>query len=251
MQKLLSLTRKAINDYKMIQDGDRIAVGVSGGKDSMALLAVLAAYKKFAPEKFDLVAINIDLGFSETDADEVQRLRDYCENAGVPLVIERTQIAQIIFEERKEKSPCSLCSKMRRGALNGAAIANGCNKLALAHHADDILDTFFLSFLHEGRLFTFMPVSFMDRTGITLIRPFIYVEEKYLAGLCRRYDLPIVHNPCPEDKHTRREDMKNLVEDLDKRFDGSKKLMLSALFNPSRNNLWDKCESYLRDEKDK
>ncbi len=251
MQKLLSLTRKAINDYKMIQDGDRIAVGVSGGKDSMALLAVLAAYKKFAPEKFDLVAINIDLGFSETDADEVQRLRDYCENAGVPLVIERTQIAQIIFEERKEKSPCSLCSKMRRGALNGAAIANGCNKLALAHHADDILDTFFLSFLHEGRLSTFMPVSFMDRTGITLIRPFIYVEEKYLAGLCRRYDLPIVHNPCPEDKHTRREDMKNLVEDLDKRFDGSKKLMLSALFNPSRNNLWDKCESYLRDEKDK
>lgn len=235
----------------MIQDGDRIAVGVSGGKDSMALLAVLAAYKKFAPEKFDLVAINIDLGFSETDADEVQRLRDYCENAGVPLVIERTQIAQIIFEERKEKSPCSLCSKMRRGALNGAAIANGCNKLALAHHADDILDTFFLSFLHEGRLSTFMPVSFMDRTGITLIRPFIYVEEKYLAGLCRRYDLPIVHNPCPEDKHTRREDMKNLVEDLDKRFDGSKKLMLSALFNPSRNNLWDKCESYLRDEKDK
>ena len=251
MQKLLSLTRKAINDYKMIQDGDRIAVGVSGGKDSMALLAVLAAYKKFAPEKFDLVAINIDLGFSETDANEVQRLRDYCENAGVPLVIERTQIAQIIFEERKEKSPCSLCSKMRRGALNGAAIANGCNKLALAHHADDILDTFFLSFLHEGRLSTFMPVSFMDRTGITLIRPFIYVEEKYLAGLCRRYDLPIVHNPCPEDKHTRREDMKNLVEDLDKRFDGSKKLMLSALFNPSRNNLWDKCESYLRDEKDK
>lgn len=251
MQKLLSLTRKAINDYKMIQDGDRIAVGVSGGKDSMALLAVLAAYKKFAPEKFDLVAINIDLGFSETDADEVQRLRDYCENAGVPLVIERTQIAQIIFEERKEKSPCSLCSKMRRGALNGAAIANGCNKLALAHHADDILDTFFLSFLHEGRLSTFMPVSFMDRTGITLIRPFIYVEEKYLAGLCRRYDLPIVHNPCPEDKHTRREDMKNLVEYLDKRFDGSKKLMLSALFNPSRNNLWDKCESYLRDEKDK
>ena len=235
----------------MIQDGDRIAVGVSGGKDSMALLAVLAAYKKFAPEKFDLVAINIDLGFSETDADEVQRLRDYCENAGVPLVIERTQIAQIIFEERKEKSPCSLCSKMRRGALNGAAIANGCNKLALAHHADDILDTFFLSFLHEGRLSTFMPVSFMDRTGITLIRPFIYVEEKYLAGLCRRYDLPIVHNPCPEDKHTRREDMKNLVEDLDKRFDCSKKLMLSALFNPSRNNLWDKCESYLRDEKDK
>lgn len=241
MQKLLSLTRKAINDYNMIKDGDKIAVGVSGGKDSTALLAVLAAYKKFAPEKFDLVAINIDLGFADTDKAEVEKLSEYCKSVNVPLIIEHTQIAQIIFEERKEKSPCSLCSKMRRGALNSAAIANGCNKLALAHHADDIIDTFFLSLLHEGRLSTFMPVSFMDRTGITLIRPFIYAEEKYLAGLCRRYSLPIVHNPCPEDKHTRREDMKKLIEELDSRFDGSKKLMMSALFNPSRNNLWDKC----------
>ncbi len=250
MQKLLSLTRKALNDYNMIKDGDRIAIGVSGGKDSTALLAILAAYKKFAPEKFDLVAINIDLGFADTNETEVKKLRDYCESVNVPLVIEHTQIAQIIFDERKEKSPCSLCSKMRRGALNSAAIANGCNKLALAHHADDILDTFFLSLLHEGRLSTFMPVSYMDRTGITLIRPFIYAEEKYLAGLCRRYDLPIVHNPCPEDKHTRREDMKNLVEELDTRFDGSKKLMLSALFNPARNNLWDKCRSCPENDKD-
>lgn len=245
MQKLLSLTRKAINDYKMIKDGDKIAIGVSGGKDSTALLAILAAYKKFAPEKFDIVAINIDLGFKDTDPAQVKKLREYCESVNVPLHIEHTQIAQIIFDERKEKSPCSLCSKMRRGALNSAAIALGCNKLALAHHADDIIDTFFLSLLHEGRLSTFMPVSFMDRTGITLIRPFIYAEEKYLAGLCRRYDLPIVHNPCPEDKHTRREDMKQLVEELDDRFPQSKKLMMSAIFNPSRNNLWDKCDSYV------
>lgn len=244
MQRLLSLTRKAINDYRMIEDGDKIAIGVSGGKDSTALLAILAAYKKFAPEKFDLVAINIDLGFKETDQNEVAKLREYCEKVNVPLIIEHTQIAEIIFNERKEKSPCSLCSKMRRGALNSIAIANGCNKLALAHHADDIIDTFFLSLLHEGRLSTFMPVSYMDRTGITLIRPFIYAEEKYLAGLCRRYDLPIVHNPCPEDKHTRREDMKNLVEELDARFDGSKKLIMSALFNPQRNNLWDKSANY-------
>lgn len=245
MQRLLSLTRKAINDYRMIEDGDKIAIGVSGGKDSTALLAILAAYKKFAPEKFDLVAINIDLGFKETDQNEVAKLREYCEKVNVPLIIEHTQIAEIIFNERKEKSPCSLCSKMRRGALNSIAIANGCNKLALAHHADDIIDTFFLSLLHEGRLSTFMPVSYMDRTGITLIRPFIYAEEKYLAGLCRRYNLPIVHNPCPEDKHTRREDMKNLVEELDARFDGSKKLIMSALFNPQRNNLWDKSANYV------
>lgn len=244
MQKLLSLTRKAINDYKMISDGDSIAVGVSGGKDSVALLAVLAAYKKFAPEKFSLTAINIDLGFKDTDAGQMDKLRGYCASVDVPFVVEHTQIAQIIFDERKEKSPCSLCSKMRRGALNSAAIANGCNKLALAHHADDILDTFFLSLLHEGRLSAFMPVSHMDRTGITLIRPFIYAEEKYLAGLCCRYDLPIIHNPCPEDKHTRREDMKELVGELDEKFPGSKKLMFSALFNPSRNNLWDKCENH-------
>lgn len=231
----------------MIEDGDKIAIGVSGGKDSSALLAVLAAYKRFAPEKFDLLAVNVDMGFKETDPAEVQKLRDYCDSVNVPLIVEHTQIAQIIFEERKEKSPCSLCSKMRRGALNSVAVANGCNKLALAHHADDILDTFFLSLLHEGRLSMFMPVSYMDRTGITLIRPFIYAEEKYLAGLCRRYDLPIVHNPCPEDKHTRREDMKDLVEELDGRFAGSKKLMLSALFNPERNNLWDKSLNYSPD----
>lgn len=229
----------------MIKDGDKIAIGVSGGKDSTALLAILAAYRRFAPEKFDLLAINIDLGFKETDKNEVAALQKYCDSVNVPLIIEHSQIAEIIFNERKEKSPCSLCSKMRRGALNSIAVANGCNKLALAHHADDILDTFFLSLLHEGRLSTFMPVSYMDRTGITLIRPFIYVEEKYLAGLCRRYDLPIVHNPCPEDKHTRREDMKNLVEELDSRFKDGKKLMLSALFNPDRNNLWDKCADYV------
>lgn len=240
MQKLLSLTRKALNDYKMICDGDKIAVGVSGGKDSVALLAVLSAYRRFSPEKFDLTAINIDLGFKDTDPAQVDALKRYCESIDVPLIIEHTQIADIIFEERKEKSPCSLCSKMRRGALNSVAIASGCNKLALAHHADDILDTFMLSLVFEGRLSTFMPVSYMDKTGITLIRPFLYVEEKYLSGLCRRYDLPIVHNPCPADKHTKREEMKDLVDMLEEKYPSSKKLMMSALFNPERNNLWDK-----------
>lgn len=248
MQKLLSLTRKAINDYNMIEDGDKIAVGVSGGKDSVALLAILSAYKKFAPQKFELLAINIDLGFSQTDQSEVQALKDYCKSIDVELIIEPTQIGEIIFDVRKEKSPCSLCSKMRRGALNTCAIKHNCNKLALAHHADDIIDTFFLSLIYEGRLSSFMPSSYMDRTGITLIRPFIYVEEKYLRGLCKRYNLPIVHNPCPVDKHTKREDMKNLVEELDQRFAGSKKLMLSALFNPQRNNLFDKSVGYDKDK---
>ena len=214
MQKLLSLTRKAINDYKMIEDGDRIAIGVSGGKDSTALLAVLAAYKRFAPEKFELLAVNIDLGFKETDAAEVKKLKDYCESVNVPLIIEHTQIAQIIFEERKEKSPCSLCSKMRRGALNSVAVANGCNKLALAHHADDILGTFFLSLLHEGRLSTFMPVSHMDRTGITLIRPLIYAPEKEIRKFIKRNDIKVMPKSCPMDGVSKREYMKDLLYKL-------------------------------------
>ena len=239
MQKLLSLTRKAIADYNMIQDGDKIAVGLSGGKDSMALLAILSAYKKFAPEKFDLVAINIDLGL-DVDKDEVQATRQYCQSVGVEFVVENTQIYDIILE-RGEKSPCSLCSKMRRGALNSVAKEYGCNKLALGHHADDVLETFLLSLIYEGRISTFMPVSHMDRSNITLIRPFIYVEEKYLSGLARRYNLPIIHNPCPQDKNTKREDVKKLVESLDEKY-GCKQLMLSALFHPERNNLWDKMK---------
>ena len=238
MQKLLSLTRKALSDYNMIKDGDKIAVGLSGGKDSISLLALLAAYKKFAPEKFDLLAINIDLGFSDINKDEVQATKDYCESIGVELVIEPTQIYDIILE-RNEKSPCSLCSKMRRGALNSVAKEHGCNKLALGHHADDVLETFMLSLIYEGRISTFMPTSHMDRSNITLIRPLIYIEEKYLSGLCRRYDLPIIHNPCPQDKHTKREDVKGLIAKLEEQY-GCKQNMLTALFHPERNNLWDK-----------
>ena len=223
----------------MIQDGDKIAVGLSGGKDSMALLAILSAYKKFAPEKFDLVAINIDLGLN-VDKDEVHATREYCQSVGVEFVVENTQIYDIILE-RKEKSPCSLCSKMRRGALNSVAKEYGCNKLALGHHADDVLETFLLSLIYEGRISTFMPVSHMDRSNITLIRPFIYVEEKYLSGLARRYNLPIIHNPCPQDKNTKREDVKRLVESLDEKY-ACKQLMLTALFHPERNNLWDKIK---------
>ncbi|MDE6472102.1 MAG: tRNA lysidine(34) synthetase TilS [Clostridia bacterium] len=242
MQKLLSLTRKAIADYGMIQNGDKIAVGLSGGKDSMALLAILSAYKKFAPEKFDLVAINIDLGLN-ADVNEIQATREYCHSVGVEFIVENTQIYDIIVE-RGEKSPCSLCSKMRRGALNSIAKQYGCNKLALGHHADDVLETFLLSFIYEGRISTFMPVSHMDRSNITLIRPFIYVEEKYLSGLARRYNLPIIHNPCPQDKNTKREDVKKLVESLDEKY-ACKQLMLSALFHPERNNLWDKIKGII------
>ncbi len=222
----------------MIQDGDKIAVGLSGGKDSVALLALLAAYKKFAPEKFELLAINIDLGFSDTNPKEVEATKNYCQSIGVELIIEHTQIYDIILE-RGEKSPCSLCSKMRRGALNSIAKEHGCNKLALGHHADDVLETFLLSLIYEGRISTFMPVSHMDRSNITLIRPLVYIEEKYLSGLARRYELPIIHHPCPQDKHTKREDAKLLINEMEEKY-GCKQNMLTALFNPQRNNLWDK-----------
>jgi len=242
MQKLLSLARKAISDYDMIQDGDKIAVGLSGGKDSITLLAVLANYRKFSPQKFDLVAINIDLGFDDTNQQEVDTCREFCKSLDVPFIVEKTDIAQIIFEERKEKSPCSLCSKMRRGALNSIAIANGCNKLALGHHADDVAETLLLSLLYEGRFSTFMPTSHMDRSGMTLIRPLIYIEEKQINWTCKRLGLPIIHNVCPQDKHTKREDMKDLIKQLDEDFPDSKKHILSAIFNPDRNSLWDKAK---------
>ena len=185
------------------------------------------------------MAINIDLGLN-TDQAEVQATRDYCESVGVEFIVENTQIYDIILE-RGEKSPCSLCSKMRRGARNSSATEKGWNKLALGHHADDVLETFMLSLIYEGRISTFMPVSHMDRSNITLIRPFIYVEEKYLSGLARRYNLPIIHNPCPQDKHTKREEVKKLVESLDEKYE-CKQLMLSAIFHPERNNLWDKLK---------
>ncbi len=249
MQKILGLTRRAIDDYKMIKEGDKIAVGVSGGKDSICLLAVLNAYKKFAPYKFDIIAININLGFEQTKAEEVQALKDFCKQQDIPLIIHDTDIAKIIFEDRKEKSPCSLCSKMRRGALNTVAIQHGCNKIALGHNADDILETMLMCLMNEGRFSTFSPVSFMDRTNMTLIRPFIYIEEKYLAALCKKYNFPIVHNPCPKDKNSNRSETKQLVEQLNNKKLGTKQIMLGAIYNPSRNNLWDTSvpKDYQRD----
>lgn len=239
MQKILGLTRRAIDDYNMISEGDKIAVGLSGGKDSICLLAVLNAYKKFAPYHFDIIAVNINLGFEDTSKTEVEALKSYCAAQNVPLIIHETDIAKIIFEDRQEKSPCSLCSKMRRGALNTIAIQNGCNKIALGHHADDIVETMLMCLLNEGRFSTFAPVSFMDRTNITLIRPFIYVEEKYLTALSRKLCLPIVHNPCPKDNNSNRSETKQLVRQFEDKRPGTKQIMLGAIYNPARNNLWD------------
>lgn len=240
MQKILGELRRAVNDYNMIQDGDRIAVGISGGKDSIALLTALAQYRRFSPEKFDIIPINISVGFDNVDKQEVENCKEYIRSLGLELIIEETQIKQIVFDERKETSPCSLCSKMRRGALNTVAINHNCNKLALGHHADDVIDTFLLSLIYEGRLSTFAPISYMSRSDITLIRPFIYVLEKEIKGVTKKYNFPIIHNPCPEDKRTQREETKDLINMIENKFGYCKERMLGAIYNPERNNLWDK-----------
>ncbi|MDD4292056.1 MAG: ATP-binding protein [Clostridia bacterium] len=236
-QEMLSPLRRAINDYNMIEDGDRIAVGVSGGKDSLTLLTLLKAYQRFSPQRFELIGITIDMGFEGADYSAVEA---YCGGLGVELVVEKTDIAQILFEIRKESNPCSLCSKMRRGALNTKLLSLGYKKLALGHHADDVIETFFLSMFFEGRLSTFAPVSFMDRTEITLIRPMIYIEEKNIRAFSK--DLPIAFNPCPADKNTQREYMKQLIKNIQKDIPFAKNRMTDAVMHSERYNLWDKVQ---------
>lgn len=238
MRKILGCVRKAVKDYDMIRDGDRIAVGVSGGKDSIALLTALQLYRRFAPYKYDLVGIMIDMGLKDTDKLEVAALCDYCGQLGVRLHIEHTNIAEVVFDIRNESNPCSLCAKMRRGALNTVCNNLGYNKLALAHNSEDVLETFLLSFMYEGRLSTFQPVSYMSRTDMTLIRPLIYAEEGDIKGAVRRLGFPVVHNPCPQNHCTQREYMKNLVNSIKKDIPFAKDRMFEAIINADRYNLF-------------
>lgn len=234
MQTILSSMRRALTDYDMIADGDNIVVGLSGGKDSVALTAALAAYRRFSPQRFQLTAVTVDMGVGADYAP----MRAFCEQLDVPYKLIDTDIGDIIFKERKEKSPCSLCSKMRRGALNTAVNELGANKLALAHHADDVVETMLLSLLYEGRFSTFSPVSFMSRTAVTLIRPFIYTMERDIAALVKDSGYPVVFNPCPADHKTQREYMKGLIKTLQKDIPFAFDRMFGAIAHPERNNLW-------------
>lgn len=234
MQRLLSSIRRGITEHNMIADGDKIAVGLSGGKDSAVLLEALSAYQIFSPEKFELIAVTIDIGCG-ADYSPMQKL---CDRLGVEYVKLDTNIYEIIFEERKEKSPCSLCSKMRRGALNSVLNEKGCNKLALGHHADDVAETMLLSLMFEGRMSTFKPVSYMSRANMSLIRPLIYVNEKDIEAYTRDADFTIVHNPCPANHKTNREYMKELIKKLNTDIPFAGDNIKRAIFNPDRNNLW-------------
>lgn len=228
LQQLMSQTRRAIDDYGMIHTGDKIAIGISGGKDSLTLLYALHGLQRFYPEKFDLEAITVDLGNPDFDLSHIRHL---CETMQIPYTVVKTEIAQIVFEERKEKNPCSLCAKMRKGALNDAVKKLGCNKIAYAHHKDDIVETMMMSLIYEGHFYSFPPITHLDRTNLTVIRPLMYVSEADVKGFCRKYQLPVVKSPCPADGYTKRQYVKDLLRKLNMENPGVKERMFSAIIN--------------------
>ncbi len=235
MKKLLGCLRRADEDYSMIQDGDKVAVGVSGGKDSIALLYAMRLYQYFSKAKFDLVGITLDMGLFHPDTNE---LKCFCDENKIEYHVVKTQIGNIVFEERKETNPCSLCSNMKRGALHSAAVDLGCNKVALGHHFDDVLETLMMSLLFEGRFNTFSPVTYMERRNIHVIRPMIYCSEAEIAGVAKRYSLPVFKSGCPADGKTAREDMKNIVKLIIKKYPDFKERVLTALKNKDTQKLW-------------
>ncbi len=224
-QKLYSKVRQAIAAYNMIEDGDKIAVGISGGKDSLTLLFALAGLQKFYPKSFSLEAITVHTGIAGMDFSPIYA---FCESLQVPYSVVKTDIYEIVTS-RKEKSLCPLCAKLRKGAFNEQALLLGCNKLAYAHHRDDVIETFLMSLALEGRIHTFSPVTHLDGTGLTLIRPLVYVTESEVRGFCRRYALPVVKNLCPADAATKRESAKKLLKAMEAEFPRAKERIFSTI----------------------
>lgn len=228
LQKILSYIRRAVDDYQMIEAGDSIAVGISGGKDSITLLYGLHGLMRFYPKQFSIHAVTVDLGFDNLNLSQIQAL---CDELEVPYTIVKTDIANIVFNERQETNPCSLCAKMRKGALNNAIKAAGCNKVAYAHHKDDVVETMLMSLIFEGRFHTFDPVTYLDRMDLTVIRPLMYMKEADVIGFINKYQLPVVKSPCPADGYTRREYVKNILKQLNKENPGVKERMFTAIQN--------------------
>lgn len=226
LRRLLSYVRRAVDEYGMIDDGDKVAVGVSGGKDSLALLLALKHLSEFYPKKFDVTGICVDLGF---DGSDFSAIREFAEKNDISLHIKHTDIGEIIFDERKEKNPCSLCSKMRKGALHDAAAELGCKKVALGHNRDDCIETFFMSLFFEGRIHTFSPVTYLSRKDITSIRPLLYVPEVDIKGFANLYGLPVMKNKCPADGNTKRESMKAFIKEQGLMYDRFEEKVLGAI----------------------
>ncbi|MCM1570137.1 MAG: tRNA 2-thiocytidine(32) synthetase TtcA [Roseburia sp.] len=228
LQQVLSYVRRAIDDYHMIEAGDKIAIGISGGKDSLTLLYALNGLRRFYPKPFTIHGVTVDLGFENLKLDKIKEL---CRELSVEYTIVKTDIARIVFQEREESSPCSLCAKMRKGALNDAIKAAGCNKVAYAHHKDDVVETMLMSLIFEGRFHTFSPVTYLDRTNLTVIRPLLYMNEADVIGFVHKYDVPVVKSPCPADGFTKREYVKGLLRQINLENPGVKERMFTAIQN--------------------
>ena len=226
LQQVLSLTRQALEEYQMIRPGDKIAVGLSGGKDSVALLKTLKELQRFYPARFSLMAITVDLGFGNFD---LVHMEQFCRALEIPYQIITTRIAEIVFQRRQEKHPCSLCAKLRKGALHQAALDCGCTAVAYAHHKDDFIETMLMSLLYEGRFYAFPPAMALPDTGLRIIRPFLYMNEADIIGFSRKYDLPTLKNPCPADGRTKRAYVKQLLHQLNQENPGVKKRLFTAL----------------------
>ena len=227
IKRILSYTRRAIDDYQMLSPGDKVAVGVSAGKDSLTLLCAMAELRRFYPIPFELVAVTVDMGFEGgMDFTPIQKL---CDELNVPYHIFPTEISHIIFDVRQEKNPCSLCAKMRRGALHNAAKELGCNTVALGHHFDDAVETLMLNLFFEGRIGCFSPVSYLSRTELKLIRPLLYLPEKDVRYFASKAELPVVKSSCPADGNTEREEMKKLLADLDRKHNGLRYRIFGAM----------------------
>ena len=228
MQKIMGYVRRAVQEFGLIDKGDKIAVGISGGKDSLVLLSALAGMRRFEAFSYDIVAVTIDPGFNgvPNNYDAVARL---CDRLQVPFSLVHTQIGEIVFDIRKEPNPCSLCANMRRGALHDAAKAAGCNKLALGHHNDDVIETFMMNLTKEGRIGCFSPKTHLDRKDITVIRPLVFAPESQVSAACKRNGLEVVKSVCPADKTTVRQQTKEFLADMESRDKGVKQRIFSAL----------------------
>ena len=237
MKTTLGCLRKADTDFHLIEPGDRVAVGVSGGKDSLLLLHALSLYRKFSHKDFTLMAFTISMGLEPFDLSGIHRL---CQELDIPYVVKQTEIGDIIFNKRKEKNPCALCAKMRRGALNDMCREYGCNKLALGHHRDDAIETLLMSLFYEGRFHTFHPKTYLSRTGITAIRPLCYLPEYHVRHMVEDLNLPVVKSPCPANGEPKRQERKELMQALRKRYPDAPDRFLHALQSDKQYDLWQK-----------
>ncbi|MDL2235864.1 tRNA 2-thiocytidine biosynthesis TtcA family protein [Christensenellaceae bacterium OttesenSCG-928-L17] len=237
MKRVLGCIRRADERYHMLQDGDRVCVGVSGGKDSMLLMEGLKLYQRFSKREFTLQAVMLDLGIVPQDTSETAA---FAEKIGVPLDIRRTDIGNVVFNIRKESHPCALCAKLRRGALNNAALEYGCNKVALGHNREDVIETFFLSMLYESRINTFDPVTYLSRKNVTLIRPFVFLPEKYIQGVVGARGIPVLPANCPVAGHTKREEMKELIKHLCTLVPSAEEKIINAIADTEKYGLWDR-----------